>query len=336
MVLFNKSPINSPTSIKRRKVNSRLINISSIIVVIFTGLLQVSVFFRYYIHSLHQRQQTDLLSPPFVSQGIQSNNINQMTTKEKETIAYAISVTDCKRNSSNVLDGAAILSHSIHLTSQKSASYDYARYAFVDQQDASECIPQLETLGWKTIVKDQLPVQMENILDPSIKKHVNSFGCCGIKEFMKLYAFSLIEYPIAVHIDTDVILLKPMDALFDTILRRNRSALPEHHLMHPHNTIPNLADFYFTRDYLQNSRFTDDPTTFGVQGGFFAVKPNMTMYDELTSRLMNKETYDQRKGWSNKGHTGYWGAAQIQGYLSYVYKHHYPDRAVELNRVSYT
>ena len=41
-------------------------------------------------------------------------------------IAYVISITSCRANSTNVLDGAAILGHSIHLASRNS-SYVYAR-----------------------------------------------------------------------------------------------------------------------------------------------------------------------------------------------------------------
>lgn len=272
--------------------------------------------------SIHGRQRKPEMPPNATT--ITSNNT-------KQTIAYVISVTSCQRNSTNVLDGAAILGHSIHLASQRSA-YDYARYAFVYKPDAADCVPQLEALGWTTKVTETLPVDVEKIQDPELQEWVNKKGCCGVKEFMKLYVYTLDDHPIAVHFDTDVLLLQPMDALFHTMLNQHQS-LPDNHVMfqkQPSST----TGFYFTRDYYQGSSYTDDPSQYGVQGGFLVVKPNRTVYNELTSRLMMNETYHYARGWSNLGHTGFWGASQIQGYLSYVYEHVYPGRGIELNRVS--
>jgi len=245
-----------------------------------------------------------------------------------------ISITSCQPNSTHVIDGAAILGHSIDLSSQQSKNYkEYARYAFVYAPAASTCIPILETLGWKTIVKDKLPVEQDQIQDFKLRQAVAVRGCCGVAEFMKLFAYTLVEHPIVVHLDTDVVILKTMEELFDTMLGQ-RMTLPPYHWMQNISLPPTQgADFYFTRDYHQASKATNDTSQYGVQGGFFVVKPNLTMYKELTERLVQKETYTIRKGWSGQGHTGYWGASQIQGYLSYVYKHHYPGRAVELNRV---
>ena len=290
----------------------------------FFSMLNISAMFRlaYYDHQLQavESMENMIVSPP--------SNL-----KTKSVIAYAISLTSCQMNST-ILDGAAILGHSIHLTS-KHSNYDYERYAFVHKQDAASCRPILQRLGWKTIVRDKLPVETDAIQDESLREAVQIKGCCGVKEFMKLYAYTLVDHPIVVHLDTDVVILKPMDELFDTMLLKDHYRLPRYHLMDTHNNSDfDLADFYFVRDYLQGSQFTTDKSQFGVQGGFFVVKPNLTMFDELTSRLMTKETYHRKRGWSNQGHTGYWGASQIQGYLSYVYKHHYPGRAIELNRVS--
>lgn len=256
---------------------------------------------------------------------------------KSKKIAYVISITSCQANSTHVLDGAAILGHSIHLTS-KNSSYGYGRYAFVYEQEAAECVPALESMGWTTIVEDKLPVEIDEIVDAELRDNVSKRGCCGVKEFMKLKVYTLEDHPIAVHLDTDALLLQPMDVLYNTMLaptaagttRTDKTLLDDHLMFHKRPT--NVSDFFFTRDYHQGSKWTDDPSQYGVQGGFLAVKPNRTMYQELISRLKN-ETYGINKGWSGMGHSGFWGASQIQGYLSYVYKHHYPGRAVELNRV---
>ncbi|CAJ1945785.1 unnamed protein product, partial [Cylindrotheca closterium] len=260
----------------------------------------------------------------------------EIQNDKKVTIAYVISITSCQANATHVLDGAAILAHSIHLVSQNS-TYDYARYAFVYEQEAAECVSALERVGWKTIVENKLPLEKDQIVDADFRKHVDKHGCCGVKEFMKLKVYTLEDHPIAVHLDTDALLLKPMDRLYNTMLLApdtdtNKTLADDHLMFHKRPT--NASDFFFTRDYRQGSKWTDDPSQYGVQGGFLAVKPNRTMYEELITRLTN-ETYGLYRGWSGMGHSGFWGASQIQGFLSYVYEHHYPGQAVELNRCIY-
>lgn len=59
-----------------------------------------------------------------------------------------------------------------------------------------------------------------------IKKHVphakrkNASGasCCGRKEYIKLYAYTLVQHPIAVVLDLDSLILQPFDGLFDAML----------------------------------------------------------------------------------------------------------------------
>jgi hypothetical protein len=322
--------------IKRYKVDSRIIFSSSLLVAILFLLFRIPAVFRLSLNVLDDDSGLISHPQPHLSvnakhhPSIQKPETPIVNDNSKQTIAYVISVTSCQRNSTNVLDGAAILGHSIHLASQRSA-YDYARYAFIYKQDAADCIPQLKALGWTTLVQDTLPVDVDKIQDPELREWVNMKGCCGVKEFMKLYVYTLEQHQIAVHFDTDVVLLQPMDALFDTMLNRT-SSLPENHAMFHMQPSP-TTDFYFTRDYYQGSHYTDEPSQYGVQGGFLVVKPNRTVYHELTSRLLTQETYHRRHGWSNRGHTGFWGASQIQGYLSYVYEHVYPGRGMELNRV---
>eukprot|EP00980_Cylindrotheca_fusiformis_P015331 scaffold4282_cov112-Cylindrotheca_fusiformis.AAC.14 len=322
-------------------------------------VFQLSVHHQVFDDEHHEDLKTTL--PSFWNASrrtIRTSNLDRQQQQQQQsstttTIAYAISVTSCHVNSTNVLDGAAILGHSIHLASQRSV-FDYTLYAFLYRPDANACIPYLQALGWNVQVHDTLPIQVDNIQDPGLKEWVDKKGCCGVKEFMKLFVYTLDQqHEIAVHFDTDALLLQPMDDLFHTMLNynNNTSFLPDHHVMgsvpHRYRTNEPPADFYFTRDYNQGTststiRNSDKNTTtedslssqYGVQGGFFVVRPNRSVYEELVYRLENVETYHPIRGWSNKGHTGFWGASQIQGYLSYVYKHIYPGHGVELNRVS--
>jgi hypothetical protein len=258
--------------------------------------------------------------------------------RREPKIAYAISITFCHPNSTSVLDGAAVLGHSIHLASARvnnNSRYDYALYAFV-HVDAESCAHILTQLGYTVLLKEGPPFRVEDIQDEELQRQIELKGCCGSKEFLKLYAYSLVEHPIVVHFDTDVAVLQPLDELFDTMLGNEyRKQLPSEPVV-GNNTLDKArsADFYFTRDYLQASQFTNNPRQYGVQGGFFAVLPNATMLKELSQRLL-MEKFTTKRGWSNKGYHGYWGATQIQGFLSYVYGEYYPDRAVELNRCIY-
>lgn len=80
------------------------------------------------------------------------------------------------------------------------------------------------------------------------KKESN--GCCGAKELIKLEAYTLTDHPVVVQLDLDVIVLKPMDPLFDSMLAESPSsnlsnAVPT---MWPSKPIPERINAFFTRD----------------------------------------------------------------------------------------
>ena len=324
------------------------------------SMLQWSLWWRHYtleqaiqqkIQQQQKRQQYD---------DRVAHNHHQQLPLQVLQIAYAISVTDCPSNATHtVLDGAAVLAHSIHRQSirnpESSSRYDYKLYAFVHPTAAAVCQDPLQELGYDVQIKD-LPFAIERV-PPELRESMESKGCCGSKEYLKLHVLSLKHHRIAVHLDIDTLLVRPMDELFDYMLRRqSRSsslALPSHHIAgiqhhlpsfssSPNNTTDSTAfakdgkqlDMFFTRDYHQHSAYSKNPKHYGVQGGFLVVRPNRELLNELTGRLL-QETFHKRRGWSNKGYGGYWGASQIQGYLSYVIGEYYSDRALELNRCRY-
>ena len=43
-------------------------------------------------------------------------------------------------------------------------------------------------------------------------------GCCGEKEYLKLYAYALSEFPIVVHLNLHSLVLRPMEDLFHAML----------------------------------------------------------------------------------------------------------------------
>jgi hypothetical protein len=197
----------------------------------------------------------------------------------------------------------------------------------------------LKQLGYTVQIMSQLPFDLDRV-HFKLRFAMEQKGCCGSKEFLKLNVFSLTSHPIAVHLDTDTLLVKPMDELWDSMLL-NEDPPPSSHLasIQHHYTGSSVVqrsslDFLFTRDYHQQSQYSLNPKHYGVQGGFLVVRPNQTLLEELSERLLH-ETFNSHQGWSNRGYSGYWGASQIQGYLSYVFGEYYSDRALELNRCQY-
>lgn len=253
----------------------------------------------------------------------------------KAVVAYAISITSCASNATTVFDGPAILSHSIHQVSIRHnatlSQYDYKLYAFV-HPDATHCTNFLEFLGYEVLIRD-LPFNLDDIQSKNYKSLIEQDGCCGSREFLKLWAFALTDHDIVVHTDTDVFFLKPLDTLFDAMLDPDGAS--KHSLATMGNVpLPSAIDFVYTRDYLQRSRMTRNPKRFGVQGGFFVAKPSKERMDEMVKTIL-KGDYERGTGWAKMQYGGYWGSPQIQGFLSYFYGEIRPEHAVELNRCLY-
>jgi hypothetical protein len=144
----------------------------------------------------------------------------------KKSIAYAITITSCPFNSTTaatdtvvtdeatVVDGPAVLSHSIHQIHARSR-YTYQLYAFV-HPEALTCTSALESLGYQILVRD-VPINVSEIQSPRYKEQVEEYGCCGSRELLKLWAFTLVEHDIFVHTDTDVFFTQPLDHVFDAM-----------------------------------------------------------------------------------------------------------------------
>ena len=272
-------------------------------------------------------------------------------TGSKAVVAYVISITTCpvypyKNISStpldqtdstgqfSVFDGPAILGHSIHRSSIRFnatiSKYDYRLYAFV-HPDSNDCAENLSKLGYEILIRDT-PIDVHRIHNEQYKEDIESGGCCGSKEFMKLWAYTLVDHPIVVHLDTDVFLSKPFDNLFDAMLVDDATNMTLPTMFN--KPLPKTIDFFFTRDYKQRSRITKDPSKYGVQGGFFVIRPDVKLFQELVHTIQ-EGNYTKRDGWAGQQYGGYWGSSQIQGFLSYFYGSVRPLIAVELNRCLY-
>ena len=184
-----------------------------------------------------------------------------------------------------------------------------------------------------TILERDVPVHPNDIQSNEYKQLIKfGSGCCGAREFLKLHAYTLSE-DIVVHLDYDVIMLQPLDELFDAMMSDDASV---YNITTPRNAvIPKRVNVFFTRDYIQRSGLAmNEPLKFAVQGGFFIIRPNITLYQEMIS-ILRRGNYNDKTGWENSRIGKFYGAAQIQGFLAYIYAELYPEHAVEINRCIY-
>ena len=153
-----------------------------------------------------------------------------------------------------------------------------------------------------------------------------STGCCQEKEYLKLYAYTLIEFPVVVHLDLDSLILQPFDDLYDSMIDGDNGKLP---IMH-NSTAPTDIQAFYTKDYNMIRPGHPHP---GVQGGFIVIKPNLDYFEEYRQTILEGD-FKSGAGWGGKW-GGYFGAQQIQGLCSYFFEALHPGSAVELNRCMY-
>ncbi|KAL7580079.1 hypothetical protein ACA910_005064 [Epithemia clementina (nom. ined.)] len=256
-----------------------------------------------------------------------------------KVIAYAISITDCPkdgRKSNGIVDAPAILAHSIRLNSrhqpESGSNYDYQLYAFV-HPDAAHCTGHLPLFNY-TVQILETPVNASLIKKEVYRKRVQeeNAGCCKEKEFLKLYSLTLEHHAIVVHLDLDTLLLKPLDPLFDAMMLPDNETkqLGSYAMWSGDNVVSRRIESFFTRDYPMGQPHW--PTKhFGVQGGFWIVRPNRKLYDELRYLILEGNF---SSGWydGTTKYPGFYGAAMIQGLLGFHYGHRRPGSGIELNR----
>lgn len=249
-------------------------------------------------------------------------------------VSLAVSVTSCKAN--NIADAAAVLKHSIKLATyptNKNSKYGYKMFVFL-HPDALECVEPFQKLGYEIQLK-QTPIDPSQIEGQFLREHVTKTGCCGEKEFLKLYAYTLVDYEIVVHLDLDSLVLQPFDDLFNSmLLRGNEKTINDEKLPVMHGKpVPENIEAYFTRDYnmLPPGKFDNDYVN--IQGGLIIVKPSLEYFEEYKIAIL-KGDFKQGAGWEGK-YGGWFGAQQIQGLCSYFFDGLHPGTAVELNRCIY-
>jgi hypothetical protein len=276
--------------------------------------------------------------------------LSTIETQSVATIAHVVSLIKCTKQASvtGFLDAAAVLRHSIHKqsihTPSSGSKYSYRMYAIV-HESCQEHAKLLDRLGYTSIVKPS-PVNQNDIRPGWYRDHVEGENCCGSAEFIKLYAYTLMDHPISVHWDMDVALFHPMDDLFDSMLFSKNSnegkaarqqLVDGNQLQHPSIPLPDTIEAFFTRDITSSQPWEIRQ---GVQGGFLVARPNQDYFDAYINFIKDGNYIKGRgntNGWAGLGYGGFQGAMAYQGAVAYFYDQimskHASDgaAAVELN-----
>jgi hypothetical protein len=202
---------------------------------------------------------------------------------------------------------------------------------------------------------EDIKVVEDNDANFNFRSKIRINGCCGEKELLKLHVYSMTDYKVAIHLDLDTLILRPLDPVIDAMVfppqhptglaarkrlfapqlkdgtgrfPHQRLATPTYDASVPIEEIDVHA--FYTKDYNMLPR---GKTKVGIQGGFIMVRPNTTTLDELAGMVRSGEYYSGADGWFRSGYGVHiWGSMTIQGLLAYYYTEVAHDTSVELNR----
>jgi hypothetical protein len=207
-------------------------------------------------------------------------------------------------------------------------------YAIVHDSCQSHSLS-LDKLGYTSLIKPS-PIVPDDIQPGWYRDHVEGENCCGSAEFIKLYAYTLMDHPITVHWDMDVAIFQPMDDLFDSMLHdkdtfQGQLARSKLDVQHPDRPLPPIIDAFFTRDVTSAQPWEIRQ---GVQGGFLVSRPSLSHFDKYVS-FIQKGNYTggrgPKSGWDGLGYGGFQGAMAYQGVVAYFYDQIATNTAVELD-----
>lgn len=245
----------------------------------------------------------------------------------KTTIAYTVALTDCPADPSQrykMYDAAAVLQHSIHRASMQSRHFDYTMIAFV-HVNATDCAAILrDKLGFEILVRDT-PIDVNTIVNRQYAADLVRSGCCAERELLKLYAYTLTDYPVVVQVDFDFFVLRPLDDLFRAFLDPTGSvsaSFQQQHAMYPHTARHGNLQVMFTRQYGLHAPGKARVDFYYMQGGFLMVRPNVTAFAELL-QIVQQGNFD--RGWYDNRTTPVvqypksFGGETVQGLIPFYY-----------------
>ncbi|GMI17337.1 hypothetical protein TrLO_g12475 [Triparma laevis f. longispina] len=293
-----------------------LIIFLSILLVIFTNYTSIT----YYssLPSLNPSLNSLQTVPQINTESKKSSTLLTVSNPNLSTVTYTISLTSCsssptlKHDSSliGLIDGSLILRHSI-LTHSPTPP-NFIAFIHTTAKD-TPCHLELERGGWECKVVDT-PLKVSDIKTDNIRRNIEKNGCCGDKELIKLYAYTLTTSDVVIMLDLDVLLLRPLTSLINSI-----SISPEG-----------------TASYTEDWGMVNPGKKPGAQGGFIVIKPSLRVFNELIDIVLNTPFNEKNlPGWNGSGIGPFWGAMTVQGLIPYYYQE-VKGAAVEvLNRCMY-
>ncbi|CAJ1944495.1 unnamed protein product [Cylindrotheca closterium] len=297
-----------------------------------------------------------------------SQSVGTNVTAPITTVAYLVSVTGCTKSfATKIYDFGAVLKKSIDLNSfplHPRSRYGSKTFVLVTPETkTTKCVKHLKRAGFQPY-SVKFPVKFSEIQQVEgakiFRKNIRSDGCCGEKELIKLHAYSMTDFPVAIHLDLDTLVVNPLDPVIDamvlppdnptgrdarellfapelpesnTSFRYPRMATPTYKASVPLDKLDVQA--YYTRDYNMLKR--GKGLKVGLQGGFIMVKPNLTTLETLVNMVRSGKYYNakggRQGGWFRSGYFSHiWGSMTIQGLLAYYYSDVAHDTSIELNR----
>jgi hypothetical protein len=303
------------------------------VILIFVASINLIALNLWFHNSISLKEHFNLQLAFTQDEG--EKELENETLKPIAKIAHVVSLIKCSKSVTGFLDAAAIFRHSIHKQSFWAgvSKYDYQMFAIIHENCRNHG-DILQLLGYTVLIKPT-PVQLDEIQGVWYRKHVEDENCCGSSEFIKLYAYSLTDFPIVVHWDMDVAVLAPMDDLFDAMIfskdsTEGMAARNRLERQHPEDLLPDQIDAFFTRDITSAQPWERHQ---GVQGGFLVARPSLEVLQQYIDfiRLGNYTPgRGEGSGWNGLGYGGFQGAMAYQGAVAFYYDHFRPNTAVEL------
>ena len=166
------------------------------------------VFLFLNVHHAQISKDTETFVQIEPNRKLIDSSLTSANQTPKKKVAYAITVT----KDGPFLDGALVLGYAakrVHDSSKGFNSiYDADLVAFV-APGVVQARPILEKHGWR-ILEKELPVELEDIVNKEYADKMRNSGCCGASEFLKLWAYTLIDYHRVIHLDMDSIIFQNM------------------------------------------------------------------------------------------------------------------------------
>ena len=238
-----------------------------------------------------------------------SEHISYGVGGKRLQVAFAITALDFsaeldKRTVSKAdlyFDGAAVLAHSVALTQNRTRlAVDMIALVVATATTASS---RLSSLGYR-VIASSVPVQRHEIRRKYLRDTIETAGCCGSMELIKLRAYQLVEYDRVLVLDMDSIVLHSLEDLFMRSVNEGRSLM-----------------------------YTEDPSLSGpgaaahpVNGGFLLITPSVKVYDELVE-IVREGDFREGSGWGGANIGWVWGGRTVQGLLAYYYNRVAPPNA---------